>query len=45
MGSSAHTLVLPEGRDDRLVVVLEEKRVTGDSLIQLKSEEKYIIDL
>lgn len=36
MGSSAHTPVLPEGRDDRLIVVLEEKSVIGDCLIQLK---------
>lgn len=36
LGSSAHTPVLPEGRDDRLIVVLEEKSVIGDCLIQLK---------
>lgn len=34
---------LPEGRDDRLIVVLGEKRVVGDGLIQLKSrgERRY----
>lgn len=47
LGSSAHTPVLPEGRDDRLIVVLEEKSVIGDCLIQLKrgGEKKKTVSI